>query len=556
MSRLVTILAILATLVAALSVAVFQAGYRQSLNALAQRGQSDLSLAADRLTGQLQRYQDLAVLLIGHPSLGAARYGASGRSEAEALLLWAIDRTGVLNMAYLAPGGRVLASARPVEGAFPDYVQRAIARAREGALGTGHGLAARPGETPQRAYVFAAPRFRDNGGVEGILLVSVNVELLEQEWRGDRPAVFFTDRAGEVYISNRSELLGWRWQGDRLRPAEGEAALSRRQLAGFDLWRIDWGPYLPRRALHLARDLPQVGLTAEALIDLAPGRRLALLQAAVVGLVLLTLGSVLVFLWARRQALAEINARLEQRVEARTAELKRAQDELVQAGKLSALGQMSAGLSHELNQPLMAIRQFAENGALFLEKDRPERAAANLTRIAELAGRMGRIIRNLRAFARQEVEPARRIDLSSVLDTALEMTEARIAKEGVVLELQRPEGAVQAMGGEVRLAQVMVNLITNAIDAMAASDEKRLRISLQPGVRPQIRVADSGPGIKSPEKIFDPFYSTKEVGASEGMGLGLSISYGLVQSFGGAIRGRNLPEGGAEFTVELDGVAG
>ncbi|WP_337459432.1 sensor histidine kinase, partial [Oceanicola sp. S124] len=129
-------------------------------------------------------------------------------------------------------------------------------------------------------------------------------------------------------------------------------------------------------------------------------------------------------------------------------------------------------------------------------------------------------------------------------------------QEGVQLELQRPAGPVRAMGGEVRLAQVLVNLITNAIDAMAVSEEKRLQISLLPGERPQIRVADSGPGIESPEKIFDPFYSTKEVGASEGMGLGLSISYGLVQSFGGAIRGRNLPGGGAEFTVELDGVEG
>ncbi|PJE29847.1 two-component system, NtrC family, C4-dicarboxylate transport sensor histidine kinase DctB [Pseudooceanicola antarcticus] len=556
MSRLGTILAILATLVGVLSVAVFQVGYRQSLRALAQRGASDLQLAADRLTGQLQRYQDLAVLLIEHPSLGAVRYGSSGRSEAEALLLWAIDRTGVLNMAYVTPEGRILAAARPVEGKFPDYVQRAIARARAGALGTGHGLVARPGETPQRAYVFAAPRFREGGGVEGILLLSVNVELLEQEWRGDRPAVFFTDAAGEVYISNRSEILGWQSENLALVPQDGVPPLSRRQVAGFDLWRIDWGPYLPRRALHLSRDLPQVGMRAEALIDLAPGRRLAMLQAAVVALVLLTLGAVLVVLWDRRRALSAVNARLEQRVEARTAELKRAQDELVQAGKLSALGQMSAGLSHELNQPLMAIRQFAENGTLFLEKDKPERAAANLSRIAELAGRMGRIIRNLRAFARQEAEPARRIELGQVLDTALEMTEARIAKEGVALQIDRPAGQVRAMGGEVRLAQVLVNLITNAVDAMGETEDKRLRISLLPGARPQIRVADSGPGIESPEKIFDPFYSTKEVGASEGMGLGLSISYGLVQSFGGAIRGRNLPAGGAEFTVELDGVDG
>ncbi|MCA1335414.1 ATP-binding protein [Pseudooceanicola marinus] len=555
MSRRLMVLGFLLLTTAALSLAVFHAAYRQSLRALVERGEADLSLAADRLTGQLQRYQDLAVLLNAHPSVAAVRFGASGRAEAEELLQWAIDRTGVLNAAVVAPSGRVQAAARPLpDAAFPDYVAGALDRARDGALGTGHGTTA----DGLRVYVFAAPRFRSQGGVAGILLLWVNVELLEQEWRGDRPAVYFTDAGGDVFISNRSEILGWqrRPDGGLIPGAASAPEMTRRDVAGLDLWRIDWGPYLPRRALHLVRDLPQVDMRAETLVDAAPGRRVALLQAAVAGLVLLVAGGTLAIVTARRRALAQANQLLEQRVEARTIELKRAQDELVQAGKLSALGQMSAGLSHELNQPLMAIGQFAENGALFLAKGKTDRAAQNLERIAELSARMGRIIRNLRAFARQEAEPARRIELGAVLDTALEMTEARIAKEGVTLQVIRPDGPVPARGGEVRLAQVLVNLITNAVDAMAASEPRCLTVTLEGGRAPRIRVADSGPGIASPEKIFDPFYSTKEVGASEGMGLGLSISYGLVQSFGGAIRGRNRAEGGAEFTVELEGVGG
>ncbi|PJE28340.1 C4-dicarboxylate transport sensor protein DctB [Pseudooceanicola marinus] len=555
MSRRLMVLGFLLLTTAALSLAVFHAAYRQSLRALVERGEADLSLAADRLTGQLQRYQDLAVLLNAHPSVAAVRFGASGRAEAEELLQWAIDRTGVLNAAVVAPSGRVQAAARPLpDAAWPDYVAGALDRARDGALGTGHGTTA----DGLRVYVFAAPRFRSQGGVAGILLLWVNVELLEQEWRGDRPAVYFTDAGGDVFISNRSEILGWQRRPDGgLIPGDASAPeMTRRDVAGLDLWRIDWGPYLPRRALHLVRDLPQVDMRAETLVDAAPGRRVALLQAAVAGLVLLVAGGTLAIVTARRRALAQANQLLEQRVEARTIELKRAQDELVQAGKLSALGQMSAGLSHELNQPLMAIGQFAENGALFLAKGKTDRAAQNLERIAELSARMGRIIRNLRAFARQEAEPARRIELGAVLDTALEMTEARIAKEGVTLEVIRPDGPVPARGGEVRLAQVLVNLITNAVDAMAASEPRCLTVTLEGGRAPRIRVADTGPGIASPEKIFDPFYSTKEVGASEGMGLGLSISYGLVQSFGGAIRGRNRAEGGAEFTVELEGIGG
>jgi two-component system C4-dicarboxylate transport sensor histidine kinase DctB len=108
------------------------------------------------------------------------------------------------------------------------------------------------------------------------------------------------------------------------------------------------------------------------------------------------------------------------------------------------------------------------------------------------------------------------------------------------------------LGGEVRLGQVFVNLINNAADAMADATEKRIEIVLDRGPRLSVSVRDTGPGIAEPDRIFDPFYSTKAVGSSEGMGLGLSISYGLVQSFGGNIRGANAPGGGAMFTVELE----
>ena len=228
----------------------------------------------------------------------------------------------------------------------------------------------------------------------------------------------------------------------------------------------------------------------------------------------------------------------------------------MQAGKLSALGQMSAGISHELNQPLMAIRQYAENGAALLERGKPDVAAQNLRRIGDLAHRMGRIIRNLRAFARQEREPMGQVDLVAVVNAALELSESRLARDGVEVRWQ-PPAPIHVIGGEVRLGQVLVNLIGNAADAMAGLPVRRIAISLRRhDDRVLLEVADTGPGIEEPEKIFDPFYTTKAVGAAEGMGLGLSISYGLVQSFGGAIRGRNRPEGGAIFTVELTPATG
>jgi two-component system C4-dicarboxylate transport sensor histidine kinase DctB len=340
-----------------------------------------------------------------------------------------------------------------------------------------------------------------------------------------------------------------------------------------EIWHLDWGPYLPRRALHLVRDLPVIGLTAEALVDVAPARRLASLQAASVAAICLAFGALLFLATERRRALAEANAVLESRVQERTRELteanahlhreiaerqeaeaalKQAQADLIQAGKLSALGQMSAGISHELNQPLMAIRSFAENGAQFLERGRPEVAAENLTRISDLARRMGRIIKNLRAFSRQESEAAGRVDLVAVLDSVVDLTGARLRRDGVTLHLDRPAHPVWVRGGEVRLGQVFVNLVANAADAMAGQEGGAIWISISDGAPLTVTVRDSGPGIDMPDKVFDPFYTTKPIGASEGMGLGLSISYGIVQSFGGAIHGGNSPGGGALFTVQLE----
>jgi two-component system C4-dicarboxylate transport sensor histidine kinase DctB len=346
------------------------------------------------------------------------------------------------------------------------------------------------------------------------------------------------------------------------------------QQGGHEIWNVDGGRYLPSRALHLTLELPVVGLTGEALLDVSPARQLATLQAAVAAALCLAFGALLLGATVRRQTLAEANARLEARVADRTAELvalntalrrevaertdaearlHKAQADLVQAGKLSALGQMSAGISHELNQPLMAIRSFAENAEGFLARGKPDVAARNLSRISDLARRMGRIIRNLRAFARQESEPIGDVDLLAVIDAALEMVASKAHQGQVQIAWDPPAVPVIVRGGEVRLQQVILNLVSNAIDAMEEAEVRQVTISVaSQGSRTEVTVADTGPGIAEPDRIFDPFYTTKQVGASEGVGLGLSISYGLVQSFGGVIRGRNAPTGGAIFTVELD----
>ncbi|WP_167647840.1 sensor histidine kinase [Mameliella alba] len=554
--------------VAGLGWIVWTTSYAEALRQVEAQGRSDLRLAADRLVTGLQRYRSLAVSLADHPAL-TALHADGDRAAAEAVLLRNLDQTGALNAFYADRNGRVLASAQgevPVDLAAQPWFLRAV----NGALGADRGISA---AAARRAYFHGVPSFGPDGKVRGVLVLVADIEALEWEWSGSRPSVFFTDALNQVFVTNRSELLFWQRTDRAMIGPGGEVVdVHARMVGEHEVWHQRLSPYVPRAALHLVQPLPVIGLTGEALVDVGPARRLAWLQTAVVAVLCLFFGSLLFLATERRRALSIANARLEGRVRDRTqdleqantalrrevsereeaeAALRRAQAELVEAGKLSALGQMSAGISHELNQPLMAIGQFAENGAAFLDKGKPEKARANLDRIAGLAARAARIIKNLRAFARNEAEPMGKVDVVAVLSSAVEMTEARLKSDGVTLHWNPATwpAPIWVMGGEVRLGQVFVNLINNAADAMSGQEVKVIEITLVLGDRLVVRVQDSGPGIADPDKVFEPFYSTKQVG--DGMGLGLSISYGLVQSFGGRIRGANT-EAGALFTVELD----
>ena len=535
-NRAFGVLAYLA-LVAAFSGGVWWVGYAAALDQLERRGRADLALAADRLTSQLQRYRELAVLLADHPDLQIDADPVRART----LLRETADRTGSLDVIVLDAAGRerfAAAETAPQDHAGTPYFERAM----DGALGVHHLVSDRfDGRYSRRAFLFAAPMFSPAGPVQGAVVVVADVDAVESAWRGDRPTMFFTDEAGVIFVSNRSELIFRARDGDPARAAQSPeypaaqvtdfVAFTAGFVNGHEVWRVDGGPYVPARALHLTLDLPVIEMTgANARLEERVANRTAELIA--------------------------VNTDLRREVQDRTAaeaRLKKAQADLVQAGKLSALGQMSAGISHELNQPLMAIRSFAENAEGFLQRGKPEVAAQNLSRISDLARRMGRIIRNLRAFSRHESEPLSDVDICTVVETVLEMSEARAHQAEVTLIWAAPPGPVLVRGGEVRLQQVLLNLVGNAIDAMEGRAAKQVTIALATqGDRLELSVHDTGPGLSEPEKIFDPFYTTKQIGAAEGMGLGLSISYGLVQSFGGSIKGRNHAEGGAVFTVELD----
>ncbi|WP_240770900.1 ATP-binding protein [Neptunomonas sp. XY-337] len=266
------------------------------------------------------------------------------------------------------------------------------------------------------------------------------------------------------------------------------------------------------------------------------------------------------------RALREAQVALESRVAERTRDLttandklreeiqlhKGTQNELIQTAKLAVLGQMSAGINHELNQPLTAIRAYADNAQQFLRMERLDPVAQNLREIGMLTQRMAQIIHPLKEFSRKTSGQAEPVCLKSVKDGAMSIMYGRLHRETV--EVVWPDGLDRAfvLGDIVRIEQVMVNLLENAIQAMEQNETKQVDIRLEQQDELIVLVVhDNGPGISDAElaRIFEPFYTTKKAG--QGLGLGLSISHRIVASMNGELSVSNHSEGGAEFRLAL-----
>jgi two-component system, NtrC family, C4-dicarboxylate transport sensor histidine kinase DctB len=253
----------------------------------------------------------------------------------------------------------------------------------------------------------------------------------------------------------------------------------------------------------------------------------------------LTLVFLVLFL-SQRWRLARLRQRsreeLEQLVEERTRALRTAQDGLVQSAKLAALGQMSAALAHEINQPLTAQRMQLATLRLLLDHGRIDDAYQALTPLDDMLTRMAALTGHLKTFARKSPSGLReRLDLATVVDQSLQLLDARLRDEaiGTVLDLTRP---AWVRGDAIRLEQVLINLLRNALDAMANKPRKRLEIRLHADQQLwHLSVSDSGGGIAEEHlnNVFDPFFTTKPVG--DGLGLGLAVSYAIVHELGGRL---------------------
>ncbi|SQC50430.1 putative two-component sensor [Pseudomonas aeruginosa] len=546
---------------------------------LAEQNRQTLDLYVANLLGTLRRYEELPQILGGLPVLRQALQQPGDpllQKIANEALADIRRRTGADVIYLLQPDGTTQVASNWAQAdsfvhrnfAFRPYYREAI----QGRLARFFGL----GTTSiKRGYYFASA-VKEGSRIIGVLVVKVDLEHIERLWGNSPEQLLVIDNYGVVILSSRED---WRFHASRpLSAAERDEIHANIPYPVQDpkplrLQQSAW--------LSQSRTLPETGWTVSiyaprTLIE-RPVRSVLLIGGATLLalLLLLTLLTLSRRHYLDRIALeAEAKRQLEERVLERTRELEnanaqlqqevhereqaqrelmRAQDEVVQAGKLTALGTMSASISHELNQPLAAIRSYADNARVLLDHQRTEDARGNLEQISDLTTRMASIIAHLKAYARGARRAPENVQLQPAIEDALSMVASRRRAMNVELLRDVPDAPLWVQAGETRLRQILGNLLTNALDALAEkAPPRRLWVIAsqdQHGVTLTLR--DNGPGFSEDAlaHAHEPFFTTKTT--AKGLGLGLAICDNLLRALGGRLEMGNHLEGGAVVRLHL-----
>lgn len=528
---------------------------RFGMDSLSERGQIRAEQARDRLLGQLASFRQLPNMLSQHPAIVSHIEERPQTQSTNDFLLNTALLSGAKVIWILDQNQRVIASSDFEE--TPNHIDQDQSATQFAKAATNGRLGVQSGLDPldgTRVIYFARAVPTRASETAGTVVVQVYMSELEFEWQIDQEVLGFFNAAETAMITNRQELALQSFQQGNAGPLSytEPATLSGHRILQFS------NPTLPDFALLEERFIPQLDMTVRSFLDTKPVYRRAQLASLFAAALVTIVGLIFYVLLQRRARLADrlaieeaANATLEARVDERTMQLRQTQQQLIQAGKLTAMGQMSAGISHELNQPLAAIQNFAENGTKLLSRDRAAEASDNFSAISNQVDRMSRIVKSLRAFARNEKITIEPVNLAKIIEDALELSKTRARKDSVTITFDRPDTPIMVMGGEVRLQQVIINILTNAMDAMDTQVQKQIMIEIvETATQTRLSISDTGPGIVDADRVFEPFFSTKEIGASKGLGLGLSISYGIIAGFGGDITCTNTGSGAA-FEITL-----
>lgn len=523
------------------------------------RAQVRLALYSGNVVSELQRASVVPLLLSSDPTLiGALNSGDYSKSSQR--LISYLEEIGAASFLLLDNDGRVVA---------------ATDRSRIGAnLSSGSYFieARRANDT-----VFMTSE-TDAGGIEftysrkvtserepiGVIVVEVDLHKFERSWAGISDAVLITDSEGRIILATEP-----RWRrltiDEALATRSAPSAIQRAIQATADWGVLPPDAYIMGEAVmrNDAR-VPFQGWRITSFTTYASVRERVngVLALEIMGFALLLAVSFYmlsrraqsrsVFFQRESAELRTLNARLQREIaEREKAEknLQVAEQTLAQSSKLAALGEMSASVSHELNQPLAAMKTYLAGARLLLQRKRTDEALSSFQRIDDLIERMGAITRQLKSYARKGGQAFEPLDFRQSVSSALTMMEPQLKNRPVTVTRSVPPDPVHVMGDRIRLEQVIINLLRNALDATKDEENAQIDLMLSAGETATLTVRDNGHGIEDLDALFEPFYTTKPPG--DGVGLGLAISSSIVSDLGGRLTARNAEEGGAVFEVQL-----
>ena len=591
----------------AVATAAAQLAFNRAIDALADAGEHRLDLYAASLKSELNRFETMPAIVARQDSvralLAAAPHPSPDLLHAVNSYLEAVNRdAGSMATYVIDREGSVIAASnwnQPRTFIGTNVFYRPYFK---DALTTGMGRFFGIGTNTGMPGLYFASAVRQADTPTGAVAVKISVDALESAWRVPGEAAMVIDGNGVIVIST---VPAWKFTSVRPITEERQRAIqASQQYAGRAVdalpyrrvadWKRnawlgrfpDWrAPGRTAEYLVVCRQLPEAGDSLMVLQSVAGAYRQKHLAVAWVTGLFLIAAFYGLYAGQRRRTIAEklkaqdalrrANDELELTVAQRTAaltianermqreiverqlteqRLRDSQQEVVHAGKLAVLGQMAAGLTHEINQPLVAIRTLCDNARTFFERNQPAQAIANLERIARLVESMAVLTSELKAFARKPEVERVAVSLNEVVAHARLMYEARIRDEAVRLDVNIPPGTT-VYAESSQLQQVIVNLLGNALDAVRDAEPRVVTIEATRSQRQPERVlftiSDSGCGI-APEvlaHLFEPFVTTKPRG--HGLGLGLAITSRIVEGFGAKIHGANRDEGGAQFCIEF-----
>ena len=523
------------------------------------RAELRLALYSGNMVSELQRTSVVPLLLAGDPALVEALRTRNFPDTSQKLIR-VQSEIGVASIMLIDADGRT------------------VAATNRNLLGTNHRASGYFVEAVRNKDTVFTAQAREGGGFDftysravmmdgkagGVIVVAVDLMKYERAWAGLQDAVMVTDSEGTVILATEP-----RWRGlpmeEALAVRDAPSALSRAIQATADWAQSPPDAYVRGEAVMKTearvpfRGWRMVTFTA---YDSVRERVNGILALEIMGFAILM---ALTFYFMSRKAWSQsvsfqresaelrmLNARLQREIAEREKvqkDLAVAELTLAQSSKLAALGEMSAAVSHELNQPLAAMKTYLAGARLLLQRKRPDEALSSFQRIDDLIERMGAITRQLKSYARKGGEAFEPVDLRSALSGALSMMEPQLKQRVVKITRTLPRTPVMVMADRIRLEQVIINLLRNALDATRDRADAQIDLILSSGDVALLAVRDNGTGIADLDNLFEPFYTTKKPG--EGVGLGLAISSGIVTDLGGRLTARNAEGGGAVFEMQL-----